>query len=182
MAMTTQLPDCFQLEGERYDVLGSTGAEPFSPQALGLEPVPTSTGRWRGYLCHYALDGDKLVLDRLEIGLRLPAQGGGQVAPAINGVSPGESDPYVGYIYEQVSLGLRYSGKMTLARDRIVGMPGSLVVPMAWDYRRVVELHFEEGCLVGRRDISDLMAASREQGIGSPLGSLDPGLSGEHQP
>lgn len=65
--MTAQFPDTIDLDGEEYAVAGVRGSGLFQPLEHGLKPVPRVTACWRGYVCHYALAGDQLLLRGLEV-------------------------------------------------------------------------------------------------------------------
>ena len=171
--MTGQIADTFLLDGEQYDLVSSGTEGLFEPEAYGLEPSGLCTGAWRGYVCRYALDGDRLVLDGLEV-TQTSLDGEELDWPVIGGVVPvkaGKGSLLYGHLYAGVGLPVAYTGGMLLARGHIPGPYAPLGFQPAWRFRCVIELQFEKGRLASRRDISDLMAQIRESGQAEPGGS-----------
>ncbi len=179
--MTGQMVDTILLDGETYDVVTSGTEGLFEPEAFGLHPLGLSPGSWRGYVCRYSLDGEQLVLDRLEVS-QTSRDGELPDWPAIGGVTPveaGESSVVHSHVYADVGLPVPYTGEMIVARDHIPGPYVPMGFQPAWRYRRVIELQFEDGLLTSRRDVSDLMAQIRESGQAEPRGPFGfPGIGG----
>jgi hypothetical protein len=174
--MTAQIPDTFLLDGEQYDLVGSGTEGLFDPEASGLRPSGLCTGCWRGYVCRYGLDGDDLVLDRLEL-TQTSLDGEEPEWPAIGGVTPvevGEGSLLYGHLYAGVGLPVAYTGEMLLAREFIPNLYMHMGFQPAWRYRHVIELQFKDGRLTGRRDLSDVMAKMRESGLAEPPGAIGP--------
>ena len=93
--MTAQRLDTLRHAGQGFDLI-SGGA--FGPADWDIYPDGDSSDCWRGYVCHYLIEGDTLFLDELELCqpsselIGLDEQGEIIATPArwpsINGVAP----------------------------------------------------------------------------------------------
>jgi hypothetical protein len=159
--MTAQAPDTFRWKGEIWQL--TDGAGIFDPTLVGLAPRMLSTANWRGYTCEYALDGERLVLSTLRIGLSDEdvAQAGGE-GPRVNGHAATKRIGIESW-YEEVGLPVSYDGTLTLGRDFIQDLYVHMGFHPAWKFRHVAELRFRDGILESAEDVSDRHARQREE-------------------
>jgi hypothetical protein len=160
--MTAQIPDHFMLDGSSYALVDGVGL--FSPLEYGLEPIMTITSCWRGYVCTYAIQGQQLVLDTLEISLRdfLHQDSRPAEAPLLNGVASQRKNSLFTNCYSGVAMPLTYSGSLQIASDFIQELYVHMGFHPAWKYRTVLELSFMGGELTGQRDVSAEMEQVRK--------------------
>jgi hypothetical protein len=92
--MTAQIHDTILIDEKNFSIVGVNGGGLFTPQSIGIMPVPVMSACWRGYVCQYKLDGGQLILNELQLSLGT-YQGVGkerkfiqQAGPAINGLNP----------------------------------------------------------------------------------------------
>ena len=82
--MTQQIPDTLRWRDTEWVVLRATSKSEllFEPEAWGVEPQGGSTACYRGFVAACAVEGDRLLLEHLELDLgRQPegvAQGGAE--------------------------------------------------------------------------------------------------------
>lgn len=165
--MTAQASDLLALDGEEYSLAGVSGTGLFEPAEHGIEPFMISTGCWRGFVCRYAVTGDRLVLDALYLG-RGSKLGGEPVEPGM---------PLLGGVVANGPEGSWLSGTLTLERlARPVSFTGTLLAGRdfvqstyvhmgyqpAWRFARVVELVVDAGTVTARHDRSADMARIRD--------------------
>ena len=79
--MTAQINDSFLFQDQKFSIAGVNGGSLFHPAAYGMQPLPRITSCWRGYVCTYQTQYNKLFLDTLQINL-------GQDGPLINNTRP----------------------------------------------------------------------------------------------
>src|SRR3712207_3528054 len=92
-------------DGHRFLLAGIAGQPPFSPDDHGLSPVALSTACRRGFVCQYRVADGSLLLDRLDIGLRLrPAEA--DAAPHLSGHAPRWEALLHCFVYEALNLEL----------------------------------------------------------------------------
>ena len=164
--MTAQIDDSFLHHGIEYSIAGISAGKILDMPALGLRPTMGSTACWRGYQAVFALQEERLVLERLDVNLFEGGEGwprGRELqGPVLNGVTPrpGPSGSFNNR-YEGLGLPLEYSGGVLLG----IGFIHELYVHMgfhpAWKYERVVELVFERGILLREADRSRQLAEFR---------------------
>jgi hypothetical protein len=160
--MTAQIPDTILIEGKEYSIAGVNGGELFTPQALGLNPIPANTACWRGFVCRYAISAGRLVLDRLQLTL------GAQQGPPINGVSPSGKGIW-GMIYENLGLEMPFTGTILAADGFIRELYVHMGFHPAWKYETVLEVVAEAGKVREVRDVSEQMRETRASMAGKPL-------------
>jgi hypothetical protein len=171
--MTAQAPDTFNWKGEIWQLADGGGL--WDPATVGLTPRMLSTANWRGYTCEYAIDGDRLVLSTLRIGLSDEdlAQAGGD-GPLVNGRAATKRIGIESW-YEELGLPLKYDGPLTLGRDLIQELYVHMGFHPAWKYRNVAELRFREGVLESAEDVSERYAKQREAAGAGASGAGAPG-------
>lgn len=164
--MTAQIPDHFILDGTSYSLVDGIGL--FSPLDYGLEPIMTVTSCWRGYICTYTTQEQRLVLDTLDISLRnfLQPESLASDAPRLNGVPAQRKRSILAHSYVGLALPISYSGRLLIADDFIRELYVHMGFHPAWKYRTVIELSFDGGNLTGRRDASAEMQMVRKKMTG----------------
>lgn len=159
--MSAQRPDMLTYRRRQYAVTAVEGDGLFDPASHGLDPKPTSTGCYRGTICHYVVRRKHLVLDRLDLG------SDGR-PPELAGVEP-EYDDYE-WTYPRVGLAIAFTGRMLVGRGDVDGTPYlNMGFWPAWMYAEVYELAFAEGVLTSASDVSAAIATVRD-GLGDGPG------------
>jgi hypothetical protein len=164
--MTAQIHDTFQLHEKNFSIVGVNGQALFDPQLIGVRTVPSITSCWRGFVCHYKIHDEHLVLNKLQMSL------GHEKGPVINGVSPSASDgDYRAFnnVYEQLGLKINFTGGILIADGFIQKLYVHMGFHPAWKYETVFELMFENGRILEIRDASDQMKQIREKTASQPL-------------
>jgi hypothetical protein len=162
--VTAQTPDAVWIEGERYDLCEIHGAGLFDPADHDIATEARDSACWRGFLCGYSITDGRLVLDDLE--LWSEPSGWAHTRSQCERI-----------FTDRVSFDedIRRAGAMGLAHP--VSFTGSLLVgrefiehhyihmglQKAHAYRKVLELVFEDGKLIGTTDRSDEMAEIRSR-------------------
>jgi len=182
--MTSQYSDVFLLNEQEFYIAGVNGNGLFEPAKFGLNPIATSTACWRGFVCHYTINDDQLVLDLLHIN-----HGAGdtlalfiseeeyefQQSPEINGVvpiSPAKNAHFENMynahfhdVYAGLNLKIDFSGGILVARDFIDSLYVHMGFHPAWKYRTVFELIFDQGDVEEIRDVSKQIEEWRNKHI-----------------
>lgn len=174
--MTAQFPDEFLLEGQAYTLAGINGGPLFEPQTVGLNPLPTCTACWRGYVCIYSLDHDQFILTELQVAHGKLVTGSRpfelRPGPIINGVAPQPhpgSNSVFNNLYQNLNLPIPFDGGLLLADGFIRELYVHMGFHPAWKYRTVIELIFETGRLNEQRNVSDEVALLREKMTSQPM-------------
>lgn len=159
--------DIFEYRNKEYSVAGISEGKLFDISVFGLKPSWKSTACWRGYQAVFAVDGSRLLLDRLLVNLLKPGEGKdrfeSEVGPVINGVSPSASKTvYFNNHYKRLNYHVEYSGGLLLADGFIQSLYVHMGFQPAWKYQNVIELVFEGGILKKEFDCSNRMAEIRE--------------------
>ena len=164
--MTAQIHDTFQLNEKSFSIVGVNGQELFDPHSLGVRTVPAITSCWRGFVSHYKIHENQLILDKLQMSL------GPEKGPIINGVSPSDSDNgfrAFNNVYEQMGLEIKFTGGLLIADGFIQKLYVHMGFHPAWKYESVFELIFDDGRLLEIRDVSEQIKQIREKNIDQPL-------------
>jgi hypothetical protein len=155
--MTAQISDSVTYRGKSYALAGKNGTGLFDPAAHGMKPVGKGSACWRGFICSYAVQDRKLLLDALAVSLDRPA-------PTLFGVAP-KSDKrrFQSFhaIYEELAHVQPYTGGLLLAADFIEELYVHMGFHPAWKYREVHELVFRDGELEQEADRSEQIAEFR---------------------
>lgn len=179
--MTLQASDLLLRDGERYQVLDSSGPL-FEPAAHGYRPVMCTTACLRGYLCEFELRDGALRLHALDINHQ---QGSLPIArrkqpPELNGVVAAERAEYRygPWRFEGVALPLAFTGGVLVGFDQVATSRLGGGWRGAWLYRQVRELAFESGRLVEEVVLDDRIAPIREHALAvakrsAPLQDVD---------
>lgn len=166
--MTAQIKDLFLLCGDEYLVGGISERCMFDLAEFGLSPRPTCTACFRGYYATLAIIESHLVLQSLYVNLfgEPPQQNEPMTGIAINGIVPNTECSDSGLFnnqYENINYRLRYTGGVLLLGDYNNQLSRKYFFHIAWNYRTVRELLFENGRLVKNIDRSEQVDQAREQ-------------------
>ncbi len=177
--MTAQVADQVLFNKLLWEFIGITGGRLFDPEDWKIKPASTCTACWRGFVCQYAIEENKLVLDSLIVHDTEDGH-----LPAINGVEPSfhqdilfdfepESPPAAfsscgaknggPALYRNLHLRLPFSGGVLLARDFIPEMYVHMGFQKPHRFRSVIELCAEDGAIVTQLDHSAQMEKIRQQ-------------------
>ena len=157
--MTAQVPDTYVYEGKKYSLIAMSKRPRFNPLKYGIEPQYTCTACWAGYAEDYNIVDSKLFLQRLWI------SESGSGYPDVNGVKVKELEKpgIFGYVYEDVNLLVKYTGKIVIGNSFIDEYYKHMGLQRAWAYKKVLELIFEKGRLVEVIDHSETVQKIREE-------------------
>lgn len=179
--MTAQDPDVVLFEDREHDLVGIDGDGPFHPADHDMRPQATSTACWRGFVCHYEVVDERLLLGSLDVNLD-PLEGTAERRPPLNGVPPvHDAGGMFDTRYEKVSLALPFTGGLLIARDFQEELYVHMGFHPAWKYAEVHELRFEDGRLTSSEDVSAKMRHVREEmrdallepGAGAPRAEVE---------
>ena len=176
--MTAQMHDRVNFQGQEYNLVGVNGLELFNPEKFGFKSTGRITSCGRGFVCHYILSGNTLILNKLEVsyGHLGKTKFSPKKCPAINNISPTYTEDrsaFFNNVYKNLNLKMEFTGGILIAD----GFFDKLYVHMgfhpAWKYRTIYELTFDNGQMINRQDVSKKMGEIREEMIQHPL---EPGL------
>lgn len=144
--MTMQVRDVFTVFGESLDIVATTGNF-INLREFGLKKKFVSTACWRGYWCRFSVDAEKgLLLNDLHIS---PSENrhillnGKQITAERFGLG----------VYKDVDMPLPFSGKVLFGKNLLYSVD-SYMCEAAWGYETLIELQFDNGKVVGRKDLS----------------------------
>lgn len=164
--MTTQLLDSLRYRGEGFDLISG---DAFSPADRGLYPGGDRSDCWRGYVCHYLIEGGTLYLAELALGAPpsglLGVDEQGEIItvparwPALNGVAAERvRGGVMPWRYPALHLRLGFTGTLWLGqtlRDDSLYLAGAADVPQAEDYHEVWRLQLEQGRLCAEERVGE---------------------------
>lgn len=157
--MTAQAHDRVRWRGGDYLLVGVDGPSLFDPLEHGLDPTPTTTANWRGWVGVYEVRDDNLLLGELtDVGFQ---RGPDARLPTLRGTEPtsdGERGPFR---YESLNWPLGFSGRLIIARGFIQSLYRHMGFHPAWKFEESWELSFQEGRLTNSRDLSEEMRTTR---------------------
>ena len=188
--MTAQIHDRVLVDGDEWSLTGASGGPLFEPERHRLEPVATSTASWRGWHAVYALADDRLVLHRLDLGLKGDAEDAARAGngPLLAGHRPRVATvqasvhtwlgwrerevPTGEWRYEGLGLPIPFTGTLLLGRGFLRELYVHMGFHPCWKYAETLELGFEDGQQTSRRDLSARTAELRERlaGRDAPTG------------
>jgi hypothetical protein len=155
-AMTAQAPDEVLFGGERFAVTAVDGTDFFDPTAHGLQPRPTSTACYRGYICRYAMIERRLVLRDLQLASE-------HEPPRLGGVQP-RQDRRLAWHYYGLDNAVEFTGRLLIGNGDVVDRPYlNMGFWPAWMYSEVYELTLRSGELLAAVDCSAELAAVRAE-------------------
>ena len=169
--MTAQVHDRVLWRGAEYLLVGVDGPPLFDPLEHGLDPTPTTTANWRGWVAVYEVQDEHLLLRELtDVGHQ---RGVGEPPPALRGIEPTRQDERGPFRYESLDWPLGFSGRLIIARGFIQSLYRHMGFHPAWKFEESWELTFEQGGLTNSRDLSDEMRRTRGEIQSGELGDPD---------
>ncbi len=168
--MTAQFEDMCEYQNAEYEIVGVNGFGLFLPANHGLRPAPKCTACWRGFVCRYRVESDRLILSDLCLYTD-------EIPPVLFGVKPQirfEQLSPGDFIYPHLNHSVTFTGGLLLARDFIRGLMVNMGFQSAWKYREVHELIFQDGRLIEQRDVSARIAELRQKLSQQPLEPIHP--------
>lgn len=183
--MTAQVPDYVVMDGVEYAIAGVSGGGLFDPFALGILPATIHTACWRGYVCWYGVEDERLVLSRLVLG-RDSRQHGGPIEPGTTllGAATKVSDESTfrgSFELTGLHEPVRFTGGLLLGSGFVRSTYVHMGFHPAWRYESVVELLADEGRVTTRTDCSAEMAALRERIAAQDVADPDGGKADLHE-
>ena len=161
VAMTAQVHDRVDWRNRHFLLVAVDGDRLFDPADHGLPHLhPTTTANWRGWVAHYAIAGDRLVLaDLVDVGLfPLP----GEPAPTFQGVEATfEGRGPLSYL--GLDMPLDFTGRLLIAHGFIQSLYRHMGFHPAWKFEESWEMLLDHGRLARTRDLSDEMRALRKK-------------------
>ena len=169
--MTAQAMDRVRWRDRTWALVGIDGTGLFDPGAFGIVPRMLHTAAWRGYICTYGVEDDRLRLEGLEIGFdqeteRRAAAGD---PPVIGGATPIRQGTGYVWHYDGANLPIAFRGGLRLGDGFIRELYVHMGFAPAWKFEEVHELRFEAGCLVTATDQSAEIRRQRELAAKGPL-------------
>jgi len=149
--MTTQVSNSLTYDGQTFEIIKFSNADPFYSLELNLNPVPASTACWRGYYYSYLVKDYRLYLNNLIVNHsddnKTPSK---TPPPPINDIEAFvSSSPAIGkWQYNNIELFLDYTGKIIIARDFNHMRYGDTPLRLLSYYKTVYELDFSQGVLL----------------------------------
>ncbi|MFB8277968.1 hypothetical protein [Nocardia colli] len=153
--MTAQASDAVLFEGDRFAVTAVDGTGLFDPVAHGLEPRGFKTSCYRGYICRYAVVGQRLVLRDLELGS--PDE-----SARLDDVRPQQDKDGWSWHYRGLDISVAFTGRLLIGNGHIPNRPYlNMGFWPAWMCGNVYELTLRAGALLSAVDCSAAVAATR---------------------
>jgi hypothetical protein len=171
--MTAQAHDLFVIDDRSYNLVGIKGTKFFEPGDLNLCASGLCTGCWRGYRCLYILKNNMLILN--DLGITLVKYTKDRLiwlrkAPQINGISAVKVDDlFYKFLYSGLNIEIKFTGKLLIAEGFIESLYIHMGFHPAWKFKYVMEITFEEGRYVEKRDVSEQIELIREKMKKVPL-------------
>lgn len=170
--MTAQISDIVVWQGEEYGLCGANGEGLFDPTSVGLNPVGMCTACWRGYVCHYRVADERLLLGTLAVSHGDAESGEMVPGPAVHGIEPVEGEGWMDFfncVYEGLDLPVAYTGGLLLGSGFIEELYVHMGFHPAWKFEKATELIFADGRIEEARDLTARMAEVREKLADGPL-------------
>jgi hypothetical protein len=174
--LTAQIHDGLTYKGADFAVVGKNGANLFDPTNHELKPVGRCSACWRGFVCGYAVENNRLYLDKVAISLGKEEQlrvDYHRDPPTLFGKSPKstkeEEIRIFSAVFEDLSSPVAFSGGLLIAKDFIEELYVHMGFHPDWKYRNVHELVFNEGELIKSHDRSAAIAEFRDEMKDAPL-------------
>ena len=176
--MTAQIPDYYKFDGEEYNLVASTEKIGFNPKEYGIKPTARCTACWRGYWCGFDILNNMLVLSELYIFNE------DDIYPDINGISVSPPEYYEANVmkfkngkpvhskelmrkymghrkYENLNLLIDFDGKILMGKDFLREYYIHMGIQPGYAYKKLIELEFKNGVLIGKKDLSKKAKAVR---------------------
>lgn len=170
--MTTQFGDSLRFQGERWALLATRGNAIFDPKQHGMNPVRHSTACHRGYWCEFECADNALLLRKLAISLT-PVHSKAVVEPPEFAGVKALTQQEVGvlifneYLYADLNFTIKADLRLLIATDLIRSLdPGYGGNGLPWQFRRLMDLKIEKGCLASTEDLSRRVQEMRKRVMG----------------
>ena len=150
--MTGQMPDICHYKGKKYSIVGIKGILP-TPLDFGMEPYSTCTACWRGFVMEYDCVNSELLLQRMKVNTKEPQ--------TINDIEPTTSENFFDFQFENLGLKVDFTGKLLIASDFIQSMYVHMGFQSPESFKKVIELHIDNGNLTKTVDLSSTMKKIR---------------------
>lgn len=154
-----QVHDLVVFDGRGCAIAGVSGTGLFEPSAFGVRPVPWVAAVWRGYRVTYAVQSERLLLQRLVIGVDADDSAG--AAPKMLFGRELKRSGRGPVVLEDLAEPVDFTGGMLVGHDSIQGLRIGVDYHPAWRWRIVHELLFESGVLKAACDRSWQAAEAR---------------------
>lgn len=158
--VTAQVSDSVCYQGEWYALAGvrpRRGAL-FDPSQYDLRVRPITTACWRGYVCTYEVDDDRLELVSVDLGVSDP--------PTELFGAPVSQGSFGSARYEPIRVPQPFDGGLLIASEFLPDLYVHMGFHQAWKYRHVLELIFADGHLTEAHDRSlDAVARRAAEGV-----------------
>ena len=165
--MTAQVPNTLEFQGNLFVVVDASNGDLFDPGQHGFTPISLSTACHRGFVCAYVIEGDRLLLQNLEIshGVRDPKASARALLPLpefhrVSARLDYRQDADGGFQdchgkYDGLGLALAYSGSVMISRNSNDQYePRFMGYARAWDYDSTLMISFSDGSVGSVRDCS----------------------------
>ncbi len=163
--MTAQAPDMVTFDGAEWALVGIDGQGLFDPAAWDLRPIALNTAEWRGFVCRYAVEDDRLRLAHLSIGLR---EEDGAALDRLPGVVRVVGER-VRWNVDFEGVDVPFTGTLVLGQGFIRDLYVHMGFHPPWKWERVVRLELDDGHVTASTDESARMARERQDRKGAPL-------------
>ena len=152
--MTAQVSETFVYKGEKYSLIGIDGEGLAEPQDFGMKPVAIHTACWRGFYSTYEIINDGIFLKEMTLSEKKNNY------KLINGVKPIIDDLWSA-TYKDINIRVSFTGTIRLAKDFIQELYVHMGFQKPSAFKTVIDLKFEDGCIVEINDRSKEVAAIR---------------------
>jgi hypothetical protein len=171
--MTGQISDSIIYKRKEYSLAEFEGGHLFDPAKYGIQPQPTSSANWRGFVCTYKVYRKRLKLSNLSINIEDHEYK--KLFKALNI----DSDPnvshyhYIDYL-DNLLIDVDFTGKILIGKDFIHGFYIHMGFQSAFSYQNVWSLEFDHGLLGKAEDLSPEMEDLRNSYIENIKGNKEP--------
>ncbi len=160
--MTGQVPDSCEYQRTSYEILGVTGEKLPTAASFHIIAEDLCTGYHRGYVMHYVIEGDRLLLMRAVVTTR-------KQPPEINGVAPVPDRDIpnlpmpIQYLYDHLNYPVPFTGTLLIVKDLIREYYMHMGFQPAWTYKTLLKLTLNAGVVTSASDVSTDYAKERER-------------------
>ena len=139
----------------------------FNIQQIGINPEEESSACWRGYVAEFSIYDNNLILKNLNTN----NSNGNALPVEVNGVMPDVEIPdglvegyreWRNWHYRDVHLIIPYSGSILITDEFIRKRYIHMGFQSPLSYRKVIELSFDNGNFIEKRDLSKIFAKLRK--------------------
>src|SRR5262245_44365212 len=140
--MTAQMHDRVNYQAQQYNLVGVNGSELFNPETFGFKPTGRVTNCWRGFVCHYILLDNTLMLNKLDVsyGQLGRTKFSPKRCPEINNMTPiytEDRNAHFNNVYESLNLKIEFTGGILISDGFINDLYVHMGFHPGWKYRTV---------------------------------------------